>query len=210
VTRILVASSQPLVHLGVESLLRDSEFEIVARAHDGVAVADAMILSRPDTLVLSANLPRRSAIEVVRLIRSRGDDRRVVLLVGALSDRQIMEAFDLKIQGIVPEDGQHSLLLSCLKEVALGGQWIERSILQRAFGLARAPDGKPAKYAALTLRERAIADLVARGLRNREIGVQLGIMEGTVKLNLHRVFAKLEIDNRVELAMLIRDGSPPS
>ena len=56
------------------------------------------------------------------------------------------------------------------------------------------------------MRERAIAQLVGQGLRNREIGEELGLTEGTVKVALHRIYEKLSIETRVDLAMLARDA----
>ena len=66
--------------------------------------------------------------------------------------------------------------------------------------------GVPAsEMRSLTPRERAISGLVAQGKRNREIGDELGISEGTVKVHLHRIYEKLGVGNRTELAMLGRD-----
>ncbi|KQY75377.1 response regulator transcription factor [Brevundimonas sp. Root1423] len=206
-TRVLIADSHPLVILGIEALLRGSDFEIVGKVRDGIAAMAAVKSRQPDIVVLDAALPLRSGIEVVRSLRSRDDGRCVVLLTAGITDAEMLEALDLKVQGLVPKEGEHLLLMSCLKEVSQGRQWIERSLMQRAFSIARAGETKPMRNSGLTLRERAVAYLVTRGLRNREIGEELGIVEGTVKVTLNRMFTKLNIDNRVELAMLMRDSS---
>lgn len=65
--------------------------------------------------------------------------------------------------------------------------------------------GSTGSLKSLTQRERAVAGLVAQGKRNREIGDDLGISEGTVKIHLHRIYEKLGVGNRTELAVLARD-----
>jgi DNA-binding NarL/FixJ family response regulator len=96
-----------------------------------------------------------------------------------------------------------SLIVACIRKVAAGGQWLERDLATRA--LDRALAGPLPAMEALTAREREIVRLVARGARNREIGQALAIAEGTVKIHLHRIFAKLAVRSRVELANLAHD-----
>ncbi|WP_240344500.1 helix-turn-helix transcriptional regulator [Novosphingobium sp. THN1] len=88
-----------------------------------------------------------------------------------------------------------------LEKVHGGQKAIEPIFLQRAIDLSLRPDAQ-GPLAKLNPRERKIAALVARGLRNRDIGAELGIGEGTVKVYLHTMYQKLGIDNRTELALL--------
>ncbi len=192
-TRILLADDHPLMLSGIVAVLAHSEFEVVATAQDGATALDAIAKTRPDILVLDLAMPNRGGMDVVRALRARHD--------------ALVEALDLKVQGILPKDGAETLLVACLREVARGGQWIERSILQRALAVAMRGKSGGGRLSVLTPRERAISELVARGLRNRDVGIELGVTEGTVKLTLHRIFAKLEVANRVELALILRDDN---
>lgn len=202
--RVLVADDHPLMLSGIEAVLRDSEFEVVGTAHDGVQALDMIPAVRPDVLVLDIAMPNRGGMDVVRTLRARHDQRAVVLLTAHISDADLIEALSLRVQGILPKEGAETLLVACLREVTSGGQWIERSIMRRALSLAMQGGNRETKLGLLTPRERSIAQLVARGLRNRDIGHELGVTEGTVKLTLHRIFAKLDVVNRVELAMLLQ------
>ncbi len=202
-TRVLIADDHPLMLSGIEAVLAGTTFEVVAKAHDGAAALDEIGRSRPDIVILDIAMPVRSGMDVLRAMRSRHDQRAVVLLTAELGDSDLLEAFDLKVQGILPKNGADMLLLACLTEVARGGQWIERSILQRALSLAKNGGSRGNLLLRLTAREQAIAALVARGLRNREIGDELGITEGTVKIKLHKIFGKLQVENRVGLAVMI-------
>ncbi|MES2339628.1 MAG: response regulator transcription factor [Pseudomonadota bacterium] len=206
-TRILLADDHPLMLSGIVAVLAHSEFEVVATAQDGATALDAIAKTRPDILVLDLAMPNRGGMDVVRALRARHDMRPIVLLTAHIADADVIEALDLKVQGILPKDGAETLLVACLREVARGGQWIERSILQRALAVAMRGKSGGGRLSVLTPRERAISELVARGLRNRDVGIELGVTEGTVKLTLHRIFAKLEVANRVELALILRDDN---
>lgn len=214
-TRVLIADDHPLMLSGIEGVLQGSEFEVVARARDGAEALEAIAGARPTILLLDIGMPNRSGMDVLRTLRARHDMRAVVLLTAHIGDADLVEAIDLKVQGIVLKDGAETLILSCLREVLAGRQWIDRSVLQRALELARGGNGDKGPMRTLTARERAIVRLVARGMRNRDIGAELGITEGTVKLTLHRVFAKLGVANRVELVTMLLDepgasGHPPA
>jgi two-component system, NarL family, nitrate/nitrite response regulator NarL len=198
---ILIADDHPLILAGVQALLSSAAFEVVGTALDGQDALNLVHVLNPDVIILDLAMPRRGGMEVLRSLRARNDMRAVVLLTAWISDSDLVEAIDLKVQGIVPKEGAEALLVACLNDVVTGGQWIERSILQRALSIARVGADDP--RSSLTKRERAIAQLVARGLKNRDIAGELCVTEGTIKLMIHRIFAKLQVTNRVELALLM-------
>jgi two-component system nitrate/nitrite response regulator NarL len=205
-TRVVIADDHPLMLSGIEAVLRGTAYDVVAKVRDGAAALDAVETMDPDILILDVKMPEQSGIDVLRILRTRGDRRAVVLLTANLDDEALMEGIELDANGIVLKDGAETLILSCLDKVSAGERWIERSILQRALDIARHGNAEPqGPIAQLSARERSIALLVSRGLRNKEIGRELGMSEGTVKIYLHRIYDKLDVQNRVELAMLCRD-----
>jgi two-component system, NarL family, nitrate/nitrite response regulator NarL len=203
-TRLLIADDHPFIIAGLEAILGDSTFQIVAKAADGEAVLDAVAETNPDILVLDVAMPKRSGIDVLRSLRSRGDKRPVVLLTASLDDNVLLEALELGVNGIVLKEGAQNLLVECLTAVRQGKRWIQPGLLERA---RQAEEGGGDLLAALAPRERGIVALVAQGLRNREIGAELGMTEGTVKVYLHRIYEKLGVGNRTELAMLVKGNS---
>lgn len=204
-TRVLIADDHPVVLSGIQSILLDTPYEVVAAARTGAEALDMIAAARPDILILDVRMPELSGLDVVRALRSRGDTRPVVLLTASLADELLLEAIDLGVQGIVLKEGAQHLLVRCLDEVKSGRRWIEHGLLQQALDL-KMGGGKAKGVGALSPRERAIAGLVAQGLRNREIAGQLGITEGTVKIHLHRIYEKLGVSNRTELAVLARNA----
>ena len=206
-TRLLIADDHPFILSGLEAVLRDTQYRVVATAPDGRAALEALPAARPDIMVLDVHMPELGGVDVLRTLRSRGDDRAVVLLTASLSDDRLLEALKLGVRGIVLKEGAQQLLVRCLDEVRNGGRWIDHSLLHRAVDLQMGGSAAPkAGLATLTVRERAIAALIAKGRRNREIADELGITEGTVKVYLHGIYEKLDLTNRTELAVLVRES----
>jgi two-component system nitrate/nitrite response regulator NarP len=186
--------------------LRGSDYQVVAKVSDGAAVLDALPNARPELLVLDVQMPVRTGMDVLRTLRSRGDARPVVLLTAHLEDASLVEAIQLGVGGILLKDGAQGQLLTCLDSVRAGQRWIEKSLLERALDLTMpgaAERNDP--LANLTPKERAVVGLVSQGLRNRNIASELGITEGTVKVYLHRIYEKVGVGSRTELALFVRD-----
>lgn len=199
-TTILLADDHAFIRAGVEAVLRDSRFTIVAQCSDGSEVAAAVARHDPAICVLDVRMPSMGGIAALMALRARGDRRAVVLLTADLNDRDLLEAVKAGVNGIVLKEGAEDSLLACLDAVAHGRRAIPPELLQRALDLSLNPSSDP--LTTLTPRERAIAEEVGRGLRNREIAARLGMSEGTVKVYLHGIYQKLGVENRTELAIV--------
>lgn len=201
-TRVLVADDDPLTAAGIEVLLANSNFQIVASARTGKEVLDALASSRPEILVLDIRMPERSGLDVLRALRARGDSRPIVLLTGSIDDQGVREAMDLGVNGLVIKATAPQDLLLCLEAVARGRRWFDQEVMQRAMDLAQTSGAGRDPLEQLSARERSIVALVQRGMRNKEIAAELGLTEGTVKVHLHRIFEKLGVNSRTELILL--------
>ncbi len=205
-TKVLVADDDPLTLSGIELLLADSNFKVIGKARSGLEVLDSLGSLRPEMLILDIRMPERSGLDVLRTVRSRGDLRPIVLLTGSINDQSAKEAMDLGVNGLVIKASAPRDLLICLEAVAQGRRWFDQDVMQRAMELV----GGPAQLdplEPLSPRERGIAGLVQRGLRNKEIADELGLTEGTVKVHLHKIFEKLDLRSRTELILLTRSAS---
>jgi len=202
VTRVLIADDDPLTAAGVEVLLANSNFQVVANARTGKEALDALAATRPEILVLDIRMPERSGLEVLRTLRGRGDKRPVILLTGSINDQAAREAMDLGVEGLVIKANAPSDLLPCLDAVSRGRRWFDQEVMQRTMALAQSTEARRDPLEQLSVRERGIVSLVQRGLRNKEIAQELGLTEGTVKVHLHKIFEKLGVRSRTELILL--------
>lgn len=204
-TKVLVADDDPLTMAGITALLDKSNFDVVATVDTGAAVLDTLASARPELLILDNGMPERSGLDVLRTLRSRGDQRPVVLLTGGLNEDLAREAIQLAVNGIVIKATAPRDLLTCLESVVQGRRWLDQEVMQRVMDQAMSPDSPRDPFDLLSGRERAVASLAKRGLRNKEIADELGLTEGTVKVHLHKVFEKLGIRGRTELILLGQD-----
>lgn len=201
--RLLLADDHPIVLDGLEQLFRlEQDFEIVARCRDGEETLRALQVHRPDVVVLDIRMPRGDGLDVLREIEAGGLLTRVVLLTAALEEDQLVEALRLGVGGVVLKEMAPQLLVEAVREVHAGRRWLDKGSMDRALGrLLQKEESRREAAEALTPRELEIVRMVARGLRNRAIAEQLFISEGTVKIHLHNIYQKIEIDGRLELAV---------
>ena len=196
--KILIADDHPMIRTAIEVLLRDTGQTIVGSATTGEEALRSLEELRPDLLLLDLQMPEGSGMDVLRAVRSDGLTLRVVLLTAGIEDPALMEAYALKVDGMVLKNSDPAYLIECLDAVGAGRSWIDPELKER---IARLADRAPVERPALAPRERELIKCVSQGLRNREIAKQLGVTEGTVKVYLHNVFDKLGVKNRTELAI---------
>ncbi len=206
--RLVLADDHPIVLDGLEQLFRlERDFLVVARCRDGEETLRALRSYRPDILVLDIRMPplRRSP-GAADASQEESLPTRVVLLTAALEEEQLVEALQLGVGGVVLKEMAPRLLVDAVREVHAGGRWLDKGSANRALGRACSGATAESREAApsLTPRELEIVRMVARGLRNRAIAEQLFISEGTVKIHLHNIYQKLEVNGRLELAVYAR------
>jgi DNA-binding NarL/FixJ family response regulator len=199
--RLVLADDHPLILNGLENLFRpEKDLEVVARCTDGIETLKAVRKHRPDILVLDIRMPGKDGLEVAREMWKEKLPTRIVLLTAVLDERELLEAIKLGVQGIVLKEMAPSMLLSCIRKVHAGEQWIElRSAAQALEKMLRREAGTREIAAKLTPQELTIVRMVAGGLRNKEIADKIHISEGTVKVHLHNIYEKLHVNSRLAL-----------
>jgi two-component system nitrate/nitrite response regulator NarL len=204
--KVLIAEDDPLTRSGIEMLLTSGDINVVAAVGTGAAALEAVPATRPELLILDIEMPERSGLDVLRTLRSRGDERPVILLTGSITDGRAKEAMQLGVNGLVIKATAPRDLLVCVEAVRQGRRWLDQEVLQRAVDLASQPDAPRDPLQALSARERAVAALAQRGLKNQEIATELGLTEGTVKVHLHNIYEKLGVRGRTGLILLAKDA----
>jgi DNA-binding NarL/FixJ family response regulator len=157
--------------------------------------------------VLDLLMPGGGGLDLLRAIGDKDRRTRIILLTAVIDDDQLLEAIRLGAQGVVLKDMAPQLLVEAIREVHAGGQWLEQGLGGRALRRLLSREKRASEAARLlSSREREIVRLVAAGLRNRAIADRLSISEGTVKVHMHNIYEKLDVNGRVELTNYAREN----
>lgn len=198
---VIIADDHPIVLAGIDAVLTAAGHSIAAQVSTGAA---ALAAKGGDLFLVDLKMPDGSGLDVLRGLRDRDDGRPLILLTGSIDTASLREALALGINGVVLKSSASAQLLMCIDQVLAGQRWLDPSLMDQAMA-AQAPADENV-LTQLSARDQAIVKLVVSGLRNRDIGERLGMTEGNVKVTLHRIYERLGVANRVELAMLARDA----
>jgi len=193
---VCLCDAQPVVQEGLRTLLSRSEsLELVAYCDSLERVDEAVADSRADVLIVDRGFGMHAVLELVGRYRHDPKRPRIVVWASSISDVECFKALQAGARGIMKKTIEPEALFTCLEAVADGALWTE-SIQDLPDETLERPRSRP-----LTPREREVAELVAKGMKNREIGEALGIATGTVKIHLMHIFEKTGIRDRFELAL---------
>jgi two-component system, NarL family, nitrate/nitrite response regulator NarL len=200
---IIVADRQPVVVYGLLAMLRsEGDFNVVGSCHDAATCIRSISNLCPDLALLDISQPSPIGFEVLAAVKGEQLPTRVVYLSSSSDARDAAGAIANGAYGIIPKEAAPHLLVKWLRQVASGLR-----LLLPLPGVLDAPDiapphepeGLPSR---LTQRESEIMRLVCAGLSNKEIGRELNLSDGTIKIHLHHIYQKLAIHNRTALACL--------
>jgi len=205
--RVLLADDHPIVAAGLKQVITASrEFEVVATCSTGDEALLEIRRTRPQIAVVDLSMPSKDGMEVLHTVVKEEIPTAVVLLTAEISDDDVLKAIRLGVRGIVLKELAPQLIITCLRRVASGGQWLEKESMGKALEkMLRREGGLQEMSTMLTPREVEIAKLAGAGLRNKEIAERLFISEGTVKVHMHSVYEKLNVKTRYELMLYVRD-----
>ena len=190
--RIIVADGQPVFALGVRALLADDDsLEIVGEASDGEDALRLVERHRPDVLLLDLAIARVSGLEVLNRIAALKVPTRTVIVTASIDRGEMRTAVMRGAHGVLLKNTASEMLGKCVRQVMKGEYWIGRESVGDLIDALRNPL-KRDDATGLSHRERDIV---------KDIAWQLGLGEQTVKNHLRRIFAKLKVANRVELAV---------
>jgi DNA-binding NarL/FixJ family response regulator len=204
--RVLLADDQTLVRSGFRMILRaEPGIEVVGEAADG---AEAIAIAReldPDVVLMDVRMPNVDGIEATRRITDGSEHApRVLVLTTFDLDEYVYEALRAGASGFLLKDAPEEQLVSGIKIVAGGASLfapaVTRRLIERFAGAA--PTALPPALGDLTPRELEVLRLVARGLSNAEIAIELVLSEHTAKTHVAHILDKLDLRDRVQAVVL--------
>jgi DNA-binding NarL/FixJ family response regulator len=199
---IIVVDDHPVVLRGVVTLLNeDKTFEVIASCANGAEAIDTIRNLRPALALLDMNMASPNGLQILKTVVAENIPTRVIFLAASLSDHEIVAATAGGAYGIVLKETAPETLISCLHAVAAGQKWLPAKLVDGALERTLESHAQIARVEhLLTRREIEVMLKVADGLPNKEVGSQLSISEGTVKIHLHSIYNKVGVSNRTSLA----------
>jgi DNA-binding NarL/FixJ family response regulator len=210
--RTLLVDDHALFRDGVASLLLAWGHEVVGQASDGGEAIELVESTAPDVVLMDVRMPRVSGLEATAEIKARHPEVAIVMLTVSEDEADLFRAIKAGAQGYLLKNLEAPQLRSMLEGVARGEPAITPGTAARIIDeFLLSPEGRGAgRSQRLTEREVGVLRLVTEGKRNREIAVELGISENTVKFHLKNIVEKLHAQNRAELAArAVREGLVP-
>ena len=208
---VIVADADSIFRLGMRTLIAAAPgLRLVAEAADGDQALSLVQECEPDVLLLNLQLPRMNGMEVLKRLCALGVETRPILLTASVERGQLRAALTQGARGVLLKDRATELLTKCVTQVMQGEYWVGREDVGYLVEALRNPTWRVENAAGgLTVREKQITQLVVTGAGNKDIAWQLGLTEQTIKNNLRKIFEKLHVGNRVELAMMAMDLQLP-
>jgi DNA-binding NarL/FixJ family response regulator len=193
---IAACDTQPVTAEGLRTLLASCDDLAFIDTTDSLATAADMIRRRPpDVLVVDKALGIQSVLDWVMDQKVRDARVSVVVWGVSITEAEALRFLQAGARGIIRKTAPLSALLTCLRAVASGQNWMEDCVFRAAVRPERYPRSE------LTPREQQVLELVEQGLRNKEIAGELGIRPGTVKIHLKHIFEKTGVRGRYGLAL---------
>ena len=179
------------MRVGIAALISSSkEMECVGQAGTGEEAIQQHAALKPDVTLMDLRLPGISGVETIRRIRQRAPDARIIVLTTYEGDEDIHQAMEAGASGYLVKGLPQEMLVSAVRRVHAGGRYLPPPMSQALA--ARTPDSN------LSTRERQVLALVAKGNSNKEIAVQLGITEATVKCHVSVILMRLSASDRTQ------------
>lgn len=208
--RVLICDDQDVVREGLRAILSTvTSIEVVGIAGDGATAVALAVQTQPDVVLMDLNMPGMTGIQATRLIREQCPLTRVLALTTYDADEWVFDAIRAGAASYLLKDTPRAGLIQAIEGTAAGQTFVDPNVAGKLFthvaGTAVVRDTTVADV--LSPRELEVLRLLAQGLSNTEIAGRLFLSEGTVRNYVSAIFAKLEVTDRTQAAVIaLRHG----
>ena len=208
--RVLLVDDDALVRSGLRIMLAGAaNLDVVAEAADGRDVLGAVDRHRPDVVLMDIRMPQLDGIAATRLLAAQPDPPAVLVLTTFDADELVLRALQAGAAGFLLKDTPPAEIVRAIELVHAGDAMLSPTVTRRLISMVAGDAGARAEQAhdllaTLSPRERDVALAVGRGETNAEIAATLHLSVATVKAHVSRLLDKLDVDNRVQIALLVQ------
>ena len=202
--RVILADSQAIYRVGMKKVFAlEDDIRVVAQAESLSNLHTALQRYPTDVVLLEGQLIAGTSDAIPELVR-RAPDAKLIVQVVEADESNIVELYRRGVRGVVPRSVSPDLLIKCVRKIAAGETWIDNQSISwviEAYRSQAATLTNPRLQPKLSKKELAIISCITRGMRNKEIAYQIGTTEQVIKNYLRKVYDKLGVSDRLELAL---------
>ena len=202
--RVILADSQAIYRVGLRKVFAlEDDIRVVAQAESFANLLTALERYPTDVVVLEGQLIAGTVDAIPELVKHSPDAKLIVQVVESDEDN-IVELYRRGVRGVVPRSISPDLLIKCVRKIAEGETWIDNQSISWVIDAYRSQASSltnPRVQPKLSKKEIAIIGCITRGMRNKEIAYQIGTTEQVIKNYLRKVYDKLGVSDRLELAL---------
>jgi DNA-binding NarL/FixJ family response regulator len=202
--RVVLADSQAIYRVGMKKVFAlEDDIRVVAQA-ETLANLHAALQRYPTDVVLLEGQLIAGTIDAIPEIVRRSPDAKLIVQVVEADEANIVELYRRGVRGVVPRSIAPDLLIKCVRKIADGETWIDNQSISWVIEAYRSQASSltnPRAQPKLSKKELAIISCITRGMRNKEIAYQIGTTEQVIKNYLRKVYDKLGVSDRLELAL---------
>lgn len=202
--RVALLDDHTLFRDGLRRLLdTEPDIDMVAEAKNGAEIFPLIEREQPDLLLLDLNLQNESGLDLLPRLIEQYPDLKVLVLTASINQEDRVNSIKLGARGVVLKYAASENLIKSIRKVAEGEMWVDHETTKKLFEELADKRGPKSESPLdlLTDREREVTALVGEGMRNKEIADRLFISERTVKTHISNIFQKLDLSDRLELAL---------
>jgi DNA-binding NarL/FixJ family response regulator len=200
--RVLVVDDHAVVREGLRAFLDLQDgIEVVGEAENGAAAVTEAERLRPDVILMDLVMPELDGVGAMRELRGRVPRARVIVLTSFIDDERLLPAVRAGAAGYLLKNVEPQELARAVRAAHQGEAHIDPAVAARLVGQIAAQGPEDDAIDRLTPRERQVLELIARGLPNKRIALELGLSEKTVKTHVGHVLAKLGVADRTQAAL---------
>jgi len=202
--RVIVADTQAIFRAGLRKVFAlEDDIRVVGQAENLAQTVAAIQKFSADAVILEAALTS-DPLEMVSELLRQSPHCRLVVVLQAPDQQMTLELFRCGVHAVVSKEVEPEMLVDCLRKVAQGEPWLEPRAIGWVLDAYRTQGVRPAgsrPKVQLTPKESLIVSCVTQGMKNKEIALRVGTTEQVVKNYLRKVYDKLGVADRLELAL---------